>query len=272
MFELSRRVRFGVDLHVDADDSAAPGKHNTFAGWPPLTGLGVFCEFEVRCRGEADSTTGYMMNISAIDAAVREHVLPIVSQAVQNRPAPPAERVLSDALAALQPALDHAVASVRWWVTPYYCLTMNAQTPDAVTISQQFEFAAAHRLHCASLSDAENDRIFGKCNNINGHGHNYRLEPVVAVPLDGSGGEPAMRLPDLERIVDQTVIQRFDHANLNQDLPEFRQINPSVEHIAKVCYDLLRDPITDAGGRLMRVTVWETEKTSCTYPSEPAGR
>ena len=140
---------------------------------------------------------------------------------------------------------------------------MQVTAQHQLAISQQFEFSASHRLHVPSISDAENRRVFGKCNNPHGHGHNYRLEVAVAKPLDAP-----FSLATLERIVDQSVIQRFDHKHLNLDTTEFASLNPSVENIAKVCFDLLRGPIDAAGGSLQRVKLWETEKTCSTYPAE----
>lgn len=266
MYELSRTVRFSIGLAEESRDAdQSGGRHNTFAGWPSLRGLGVYTELEVRCRGAVDARTGYMMNISAIDAAVREAALPIIQRAFRHQPATFPGHMLTEVLAALQPVLQHSVSSVGWRLTPYYRLTMATTRPDHVQLSQQFDFAAAHRLSCPEFSETENRRIFGRCNNRHGHGHNYRLEVAVDVPLPSSGQPPAINLPELERIVDETVIQRFDHTNLNLDTEEFRDLNPSVEHIAKTCYDLLRAPLEAAGGTLRRVTVWETEKTSCTY-------
>ena len=71
----------------------------------------------------------------------------------------------------------------------------------------------------------------------------------------------------LETLVRETVVDRFDHTHLNLDTDEFAELNPSVEHIARVCHALLADPVRAAGGCLEQVTVWETEKTSCTYPA-----
>lgn len=272
MFELSRTVRFSVNLHESGacNNKNADLQQNSFAGLPSMLGLGAHYEVVVACRGNADPVTGYLMNINEIDRAVRGHVVPLVQQAVISKPSANPLQVLPLMLGALQGALGNSVCWVRWRLTPYYSITMNAARPDRVAIRQQFEFAASHRLHCPSLSDEENRRIFGKCNNANGHGHNYRLEPVVSVPLAPPAGQMPLTLQVLERIVNDTIISRFDHKHLNLDAPEFRDLNPSVEHIAKVCYDLLLQPIRQAGGELRRITVWETEKTSCVYPvSEP---
>ena len=229
-----------------------------------MAGLGAFYELEIRCQGPADPTTGYLINISAIDEAARSHAIRPISDAFRAGGHKP-EEVLASIWTGLAAALHGTLATVRWWLTPYYSLAMDADRPDRVLLAQHFEFCAAHRLHCPDLSDAENRSIFGKCNHPSGHGHNYRVEPQVSVEL----GEPEkqLRLADLERIVDEHVIQRFDHKHLNRDSPEFADLSPTVEHIARICYELLGSPIAEAGGHLVRVTVWETDKTSCTYPA-----
>jgi 6-pyruvoyltetrahydropterin/6-carboxytetrahydropterin synthase len=284
MQELSRTIRFCVpfdDERKTATHGESRQRYNTFAGWPSMVGFGAYYELQVRCRGPVNEVTGYMMNISRIDEAVREHAIPIIHRAVKRHmtsPQTPTKPSVADALVevvwALQSALAGSVSSICLKLTPYHWLTMHAAAQDRVCITQHFEFSAAHRLHVASLSDQDNRRIFGKCNNPNGHGHNYRVQTTVSVPLTSTNlrhqdGADCMTLQDLERIVHQVIIQRFDHKHLNRDTTEFAQINPSVENIAKVCYDLLCEPIADAGARLEHVTIWETEKTSCTYPAPP---
>lgn len=297
MIKVARTIRFSVTPGRPAggrSDTAA--RNNSFAGWPSMAGLGAHYELEVSCRGEADAQTGYMLNISAIDAAARDHAVPIIAQAIARDPSQLPFSVLRSATRALQAALGERFFAVRWRLSPYYSFEMTARDMTRAMISQQFEFAAAHRLHAPELTDAENQRIFGKCNNPSGHGHNYRVEPAVSVELDdndggdggsarsvtgagseasgGSGGSERngaasggrFSLQVLERIVDERVIQHLDHKHLNLDVPEFRSLNPSVENIARVCFELLQQPVSEAGGRLEHVTVWETEKTRCTYP------
>ena len=132
-----------------------------------------------------------------------------------------------------------------------------------IRLSQKFEFSAAHRLHNPALSDEQNRATFGKCNNPHGHGHNYELQFTLV-------GEPTDRgvlvdVPAFERIVSETVIDRFDHRHLNTELPEFRELIPSVENIAMVIYQLLRPAFERERARLASVTVWETPKTWCEY-------
>jgi 6-pyruvoyltetrahydropterin/6-carboxytetrahydropterin synthase len=267
---VSRTVRFSIDLHsplgvVGNPRSASDRCRNSFAALPSMEGLGLFCELTVSVHGEPDSQTGYLINISAIDAAVRSSVIPLIERRVRDRHTALAEAILRDMVAELQSSLGGLLERVRWNLTPYYSLAMNVAAPHRVLLTQSFEFAAAHRLNCPELSDEVNRDVFGKCNNPSGHGHNYRLDVTVEKPLVG---DVAMRLnlSTIERIVDEHVIRRFDHKHLNVDVAEFASLNPSVENIARVCHDLLTTPIREAGGCLRRVTVWETEKTCCSYP------
>ena len=134
-----------------------------------------------------------------------------------------------------------------------------------VRLSQKFEFSATHRLHNASASDQENRHVFGKCNNPHGHGHNYELQ----VTLRGEPDEKGLLIdvPEFERIVASTVVEKFDHKNLNVELSEFRELIPTVENIAMVIYRLLKPRFT--GSQLASVTVWETPKTWCEYSESP---
>ncbi len=134
-----------------------------------------------------------------------------------------------------------------------------------VTLTRTYEFAAAHRLHSASLSDEENRDLFGKCNNFHGHGHNYLLEVTV-------GGEPDPRtgllvdLGELDRVVNEQVVERYDHRHLNFDIEEFRELNPTSENLVKVIWSRLLPALP--AGTLRQVTLRETERNIFTYEGE----
>lgn len=276
MVLLSRTVRFCINDPgpVDGRDSASS---NTFAGAPSMSGLGRYYELVVRCRGEVNPATGYFVNIKAIDQAVRAAAVPIIARACVEDPSQSPSTVLANVLPALSHALGQEVQSVRWKLTPYYGIEMSPREAKTVLIRQQFDFAAAHRLHSPALSDDDNRRVFGKCNNPSGHGHNYRVEPCVAIDLSQfeRAHSPAspFGLAELERVTTTAVIDRFDHTHLNQDTPEFASLsglNPSVENIARVSFELLAPAIRAASqaATLRSITVWETDKTSCTYPAD----
>lgn len=260
--QLTRTVRFA--LAGDGSLRSDQPVRNGYAGWPPMTGLGRFFQLHVTCRGRADPHTGYFINIKHIDQAVRDHSLPIVADAA-GQPDPPMGRLMRRLVESLDAPLQRTVRSLSLQLTPTYALTLEADAMDHVLISQQFDFSAAHRLHTESLSDEKNRDVFGKCNNPNGHGHNYRLEVSVRCPIDSAGH--VRPVADLDALVDRLVIERFDHKHLNLDTREFAELNPSVEHIARVCYELLHDPVADKlGAELKQVRIWETEKTACSYP------
>lgn len=129
-----------------------------------------------------------------------------------------------------------------------------------VTLTRAYEFAAAHRLHAGSLSDAENRELFGKCNNPAGHGHNYLLEVTVGGPPDPETGlvcDPAA----LDRVVNAEVVDRYDHRHLNYDVPEFEALNPTSENLVRVIWDRLRPRLPG----LRRVLLRETDRNSFIY-------
>jgi len=289
--ELCRTLRFCLnDPEPGAEGHRAepPAKRNTFSAFPPMRGLGRYYELDLCCVGEPDPVTGYFINIREIDDAARRHCLPRLQQAVHagasggsgasggaggsGGASAPLGELLRGMFQAVDPALDHTVFSLSLRLTPWYRLEIRRPAMDRVILRQQYEFAAAHRLHVDELSDEENRAVFGKCNNPSGHGHNYRLEVAVAAPIDAEGRILDVEL--LDAVVDQTVIERYDHKHLSVDVPEFAGRNSSVEHIAQSIYRLLLDPIAGLGAALEEVRVWETSKTVCVYrgDAEPAPR
>ncbi|MBX3387442.1 MAG: 6-carboxytetrahydropterin synthase [Phycisphaeraceae bacterium] len=282
--DLTRTVRCVVDPRETPArllEQLAERPANSFAAFPSSDSASArFFELRVRCRGPIDPATGYFLNIKDFDSAFRSFLIPELARLADEPTTSRPQHVVPRLLAMLNRALSGHCRSLTWNVTPF--LAVEAELKDAppnsaprVTIRQRFDFSAAHRLHAASLSDDENRRVFGKCNNPRGHGHNYGLEPCVE--LDPQPAATGFTLADLERLTAETIIDRFDHKHLNDETAEFDQsrggVNPSVENIAVVCYNLLAPKIAAlaAAGkhaRLRSVTVWETPKTSATYPAE----
>lgn len=118
-------------------------------------------------------------------------------------------------------------------------------------------FNAAHRLNNPLWDEATNEAVFGKCNNPNFHGHNYRLEVQLEGPIDPQTGY-VMDMKILSEIIKNEVIERFDHRNLNLDCPEFKELNPSAENIALVIWNILR-PLLPKDLALV-VRLWETPR------------
>jgi 6-pyruvoyl tetrahydropterin synthase/QueD family protein len=159
------------------------------------------------------------------------------------------------------PGMD--VQEIRLSLSPFLSYAAVASELPMVRLSQKFEFSATHRLHNPRLSEEENRLTFGKCNNPHGHGHNYELQVTLRGTPNSHG--ILIDVPEFERIVASAVIDRFDHKNLNIELPEFRELIPTVENIALVIYRLLKPRFDAAATTLASVTVWETPKTWCEY-------
>jgi 6-pyruvoyltetrahydropterin/6-carboxytetrahydropterin synthase len=262
MLELSRTVRFC--LSGEMGDLVSP-RDNTFSAWPAMRGLGRYYELGVTCQGDADPQTGYFINIKTIDQVVREHVLPMLTERISDESAAaatPMGELMRRVFGAIDPPLNETVAQVRLVLTPTLSLAIERNDMDHVIIRQQYEFSAAHRLHVPAMSDAENRATFGKCNNPAGHGHNYRVEVAARCPIDAQG--TALQPAELDAVVDQEAIEKLDHKHLNVDVPEFAGLNPSVEHIVKVVWQML-DGKLPGSAKLDEVKVWETGKTVCAY-------
>lgn len=270
--ELSRVVRAGILLATGREPQGSGATRpvaagNGLAGIPPSDGRTAHHELEIVLRGRPDRVTGYLVGIQEVDAIARRQAIPELSSMLHaSEPGAPAAIVgrLAACLGAQLPA-GATLVRLRWSPGPFIHYDWNAAMPDHAVLVERFEFSAAHRLHCPSLSDEENRRVFGKCNHASGHGHNYRI--AVGVRVGSGPGADARPTEALESIVARCVLARFDHRHLNVDCPEFAALNPSVENIVRVCHGLLAGPLAEAGMPLDHVTVWETEKTSATYPA-----
>lgn len=135
---------------------------------------------------------------------------------------------------------------------------------NKVAVFRREHFNAAHRLYNPSWTDAENQRVFGKCSLPNYHGHNYELiVKVTGVPDPGTGYVYDMKL--LSDLVQAEIVERFDHKNLNLDTEEFKNMNPTAENIAVVFYSLLRPHI--AAELDLQVRLYETPRNFVEYPA-----
>lgn len=123
-------------------------------------------------------------------------------------------------------------------------------------------FSAAHRLALPTLTLEQNSEIYGKCARVNGHGHNYHVEITIKGEIDPRTGMIA-DLGQLQKIVDDQVVEPLDHTFLNKDIPYFAQIVPTAENIAVYIRDVLKQPIQEMGARLHKVKLIESPNNSC---------
>jgi len=133
-----------------------------------------------------------------------------------------------------------------------------------IELGRRYRFAASHRLHTEKLTEEQNARVFGKCANPYGHGHNYVLEITVSGDVDPATGMIA-NLADLDSFVEREVIEVFDHHSLNEDVVAFRKVVPTTENLCIEIYERLK---SFPKAKLERVRVQETTNNSFEYAGE----
>ncbi|XP_063274029.1 6-pyruvoyl tetrahydrobiopterin synthase [Prinia subflava] len=132
-------------------------------------------------------------------------------------------------------------------------------------LSRSVTFSACHRLHSKSLSEEENLKLFGKCNNPNGHGHNYKVVVTVRGEIDPVSGM-VMNLTDLKEYMQEAIMEPLDHKNLDKDVPYFSEVVSTTENIAVFIWDSLQRLLPR--GILYKVQVHETEQNVVVYKGE----
>src|SRR5271170_5413438 len=133
-----------------------------------------------------------------------------------------------------------------------------------MVFGRRYRFAASHRLHSPDLSEEENCRIYGKCNNPYGHGHNYEVEVLVSGDIDPATGMIA-NLADLDGFVEREVLEPFDHRSLNEEVPAFRESVPTTENL---CIEIFRRLRSFPQAKLERVRVEETSNNSFEFAGD----
>jgi len=131
-----------------------------------------------------------------------------------------------------------------------------------VTVTRRVRFNAAHRVHNPQLSDEENSRLFGKCNNPNWHGHNYTLDVSVEGDIDPKTGY-VCDLSALKKIVEHEIVDIVDHKNFNLDVPFMKGVIPTSENIVTAFWNILAPQVKP--GKLARLVLWETENNYVEY-------
>lgn len=135
---------------------------------------------------------------------------------------------------------------------------------NRVSVFRKEHFNAAHRLHNPAWDEVRNDAVFGKCNNPNYHGHNYEMEVKITGVPDADTGF-VIDIKYLSGIIKENVLEKLDHKNLNLDVTEFSRLNPTVENIVIVIYNILRSKIDS---RLdLQIRLYETPRNFAEYPA-----
>ena len=131
-----------------------------------------------------------------------------------------------------------------------------------VYVSKKVKFCAAHRLHSNELSDEENVKLYGKCNNFNGHGHNYILEVTLEGEIDPVTGM-VLNFSEIKQLLNENIADKFDHKHLDKEIPELKGIVSTAENLVVICWQLLEQANLPA--KLYKVALHETDDNVVEY-------
>lgn len=263
MHELARQVRFSINPFLPTQEKGS----NAFVSEPAGEGLSLFFELSVEVTGDVEPATGFVVNVTEIDRNVREFVVPIFAERIRRSFHQAKHVAFSEIVEILRAARSQltdrfgkaGLNKLSLKLNPFRTLVVDAEDLEMVYFCEKFEFAATHKLWNEGFSEQQNVDIFGKCANPTGHGHNYVAEVEIEMPA--ARGD--FRIGDFEKTVDDELIKLLDHRNLNVDIDHFSKTNPTVENIAVFAWNRLSGKFGRAS--LHRVTVWETDKTYCSY-------
>jgi len=276
MHYLTRLVEFEASHRYWNPTFSAEENRRIFGKCVSLYGHGHNYVLRVTLSGQVDHRTGMIMNVKELDRILKDvtnefdhQFINLDHPAFHNR-IPTTENLasyMSDQIELTLRAQNrpYQLSCLRLYEEPtLWAEVFSGEGRSMPSFTKTFSFSAAHRLHSTALSDQENRAVFGKCNNPHGHGHNYELEVTVQGSIVPETGM-IMDLGVLMQIVQEALIDRFDHKHLNEDTAEFRALNPTGENIVKVMWDLLKPQL---GDRLTRIGLWETPKNFFEYSGE----
>ena len=258
---MTRRVTFSSGHRYWFPHLSAGENRELFGPWASRYNHGHNFVLDLTVEGQIDPRTGMVVNIKRIDDVLRERIVGKFDQRSINDEIPEFEEQA--------PSLENLMVYIRDDLKdnlPAECTfvglrleempTFFGELDTKMTLTRSYEFAASHRLHSPSMTDQENIDLFGKCNNPAGHGHNYILEVTIeGVPDPRSG--MMVDLEALDDVVNAEVVDRYDHKNLNEDLPEFASRPTTTEIVTQEIFNRLDGRIP---ARLCRVRLWETAR------------
>lgn len=262
---LTRKVSFSAGHRYWLASLSPEENRLRFGPWASPYNHGHNYVLDVTTEGDVDPATGMVVNIKDIDEVLQRQIVSRFHQKSINDEVP----FFADTPTTLENLLRYIWSELRTlpgevrlvhlrleeMPTLWAELSLVEDIP-MTTVTRTYEFAASHRLHSPALPPEQNLDLYGKCNNPAGHGHNYILEVTVR-------GEPDERtgmlcdLGELDRTVEQEVVDRYDHRNLNEDLPEFRGKVTTSEVVAQEIWNRLFDRVP---AKLHRVRLHETAR------------
>jgi 6-pyruvoyltetrahydropterin/6-carboxytetrahydropterin synthase len=266
MHKLARQIKFAVNPFADSVQIGA----NSYCAKPTTNALGIYLALWVELESRVNPDTDFVVNVVDIDRVVRDNAVKIFDNFVKQKFIAKQEitiehiaGLLSEAWSVLENKfLPAKISNLTIELMPARKLAIKERNGNMLYFSEKFEFAASHTLWNKKFTETENDAVFGKCANRTGHGHNY----IVEVCIKKSDKDNTLNAGEFEKVIKEQFIQIVDHKNLNTDILHFTKVNPTVENISEFAFKSLTGKFT--GCNLDSVTVWESDRTFCTYISE----
>ncbi len=265
---MTRKVTFSSGHRYWINDLDEIQNRGLFGRWASRYNHGHNYVLDVTVEGLVDASTGMVVNIKRVDDALKAHILSQFDQKSINDEIPAfasQSSSLENLIQYIAEVLSHPgvlptganLTNLRLEEMPRLFAELDlSKTSDMITLTRTYEFAASHRLHSPALSDAENIELFGKCNNKAGHGHNYLLEVSVTGTPDPRTGMLA-DIGEVDRVVNELVVDRYDHKNLNEDIPEFDNRTTTSEVVSIEIFNRLKDHLP---AKLQRIRLHETAR------------
>jgi len=265
---MTRRVGFSSGHRYWIPALSEQANLDLFGHWASPYNHGHNYVLDVQVEGLVDFKTGMVVNIKRIDDVLRSAIVRQFdgkslndqvsyfhdrSTSLENLVVYVADCLAGDNVLPSEVRLT----ALRLEEMPTLFVELDLdRKPSLMTLTRTYEFAASHRLDSPHISQAENLELFGKCNNAAGHGHNYLLEVTVSGEPDPKTGM-ILNLDDLDRTVSDLVVDRYDHKNLNVDIPEFEGKITTSEIVALEIFERLKSHLP---AKLHRVRLHETAR------------
>ncbi|WP_035348277.1 6-carboxytetrahydropterin synthase [Heyndrickxia ginsengihumi] len=267
MLYLSRKLFFSAAHFYRVDQWSEEKNADTFGLCSNVHGHGHDYVLEVMVKGKVNPKSGIVVNITDVDKVVKTFVCNELDGKFLNKEVPyfqtnlpTTENIVKFLWDSLHGNLPNCELHKIRLKENDFLYAEKEGAASMVRLTRRYHFSTAHRLHSNDLSVEENKALFGKCNNPYGHGHNYYLEVTVKGIPDPITGM-IIDLTELDEIVDQEIMSRFDHKHLNLDTEEFKTLNPTSENVAVVIWDLLSPKLSN----LFKIGLFETEKNYFEY-------
>lgn len=262
---INRRAQFSASHRYWLPELSEAENWQQFGAGSRFPGHGHNYVLYVSLQGEVDKY-GMVQNLSDVKRVIKKEITNQLDNSYLNhvwsefeQTLPTTENIARTIWQRLQPHLP--LVKIQLFEHPELWADYQGDGMEAY-LTTATHFSAAHRLALPELSYEENEEIYGKCARVNGHGHNYHLEVTVKGQINPRTGM-IVDLVALQQLIENHVIEPFDHTFLNKDIPHFAEVVPTAENIAIYISNLLQLPIKELGAQLYKVKLIESPNNSC---------